>query len=198
VDIAFEQKARTIWYPNFVETTDPRSQFQAARSLAVNPSGTFMTAWHGDAALGARWHVEDLTVTGVDATFQILTGLLLAEMAIAHPYLSSTPLAEHPILQRNQQALTLLAIEQAVVGEYAPIPQVALIYSDRYLDEHVFTLFVTGNQYDDAVMDALLDREIAILKRFAQVPLTFHYIPYSQSALRREMVRETARLIFEG
>ncbi len=91
-----------------------------------------------------------------------------------------------------------LAIEQAIVAEYATIPQVALIYSDRYLDEHVFMLFIIGNQYDDAVMDALLDREISLLNRFGPRPLTFCYLPYSPHSPRREMVRETARLIFEG
>jgi hypothetical protein len=91
-----------------------------------------------------------------------------------------------------------LAIEQAIVAEYVTIPQVALIYSDRYLEEYVFTLFIIGNQYDDAVMDALLDREMSLLNRFAPKPLTFYYFPYSSNSPRREMVRETARLIFEG
>ncbi len=91
-----------------------------------------------------------------------------------------------------------LLVEQAVVAEYAAIPEVALIYSDRYLDEHVFTLYITGDQYDDAVMDLLLDREIGLLKRFASKPLTFHYLPYTSSSTRREMIRETAKLIFEG
>jgi len=97
-------------------------------------------------------------------------------------------------LFRKQQ----LVIEQAVVAEYATVPEVALIYSDRYLDEHVFTLFITGNQYDDTVMDVLLDREIDLLKRFVPKPLTFHYFPYSSRSPRREMIRETANLIFEG
>lgn len=106
---------------------------------------------------------------------------------------SSTWRSEADLPQQQQ-----LAIEQTIVAEYAAIPQVALIYSDRYLDEHVFTMFITGHQYDDAVMDALLDREMSLLNRFAPRPMTFYYLPYPPHSPRREMVRETARLIFEG
>jgi hypothetical protein len=89
-------------------------------------------------------------------------------------------------------------LEQAVVGEYAAVAQVAFIYSDRFRAEYVFTIFVRGEQYDDTLMDTLLDHELHLVKRFAPLPLSFHYLPYVPGAVRRELVRQAAQLIFEG
>ena len=91
-----------------------------------------------------------------------------------------------------------LHLEQAVVGEYAAVPEVAFIYSDRFRSEYVITIFIRGEQYDDALMDTLLDHELCLVKRFAPLPLSFHYVPYVPGAVRRELVRQAARLIFEG
>ncbi len=89
-------------------------------------------------------------------------------------------------------------LEQAVVGEYAAVAEVAFIYSDRFRSEYVFTIFIRGEQYNDALMDTLLDHELRLVKRFAPLPLSFHYLPYVPGAVRRELVRQAARLIFEG
>ena len=89
-------------------------------------------------------------------------------------------------------------VEQAVLGEFAAVPEVALIYSDRFRAEHLFTLFVQGDEYDDALMDRLLDRELRLIKRFASRPMMFHYLPHVPNGSRHELMRETARLIFEG
>jgi len=98
---------------------------------------------------------------------------------------------EEATLERQPQ------LEQAVVGEFANVLQVALIYSDRFRSEYTFSIFVRGDRYSDVLMDALLDRELRLVKRFAPRPITFHYLPYVPGAFRRELIRQAARLIFE-
>jgi len=88
-------------------------------------------------------------------------------------------------------------LEQAVVSEFATLPEVALVYSDRFRSEYTFSVFVRGDQYNDVLMDAMLDRELRLVNRFAPLPIMFHYLPYVPGTLRREMVRQAARLIFE-
>ena len=83
------------------------------------------------------------------------------------------------------------------MGEFATVPEVALIYSDRFRLEYTFSVFVRGDQYNDVLMDAMLDRELRLVNRFAPLPIMFHYLPYVPGTLRREMVRQAARLIFE-
>jgi hypothetical protein len=90
-----------------------------------------------------------------------------------------------------------LQLEQAVVGEFAAVPEVALVYSDRYRAEYMFSIFVRGDRYNDVLMDALLDCELRLVKHLAPQPIMFHYLPYVPGALRREMVSQAARLIFE-
>jgi len=90
-----------------------------------------------------------------------------------------------------------LQLEQAVVGEFAAVPEVALVYSDRYRSEYMFSVFVRGDRYNDVLMDALLDCELRLVRHFAPLPIMFHYLPYVPGALRREMVSQAARLIFE-
>ncbi len=91
-----------------------------------------------------------------------------------------------------------LQLEQAVVSEFGAIPEVALIYSDCFRAERIFTIFLEGDQYDDELMDRLLDRELRLVKRFSPRLITFHYQPYISGASRRELIRESAQLIFGG
>lgn len=91
-----------------------------------------------------------------------------------------------------------IQLEQAVVSEFGAIPEVALIYSDRFRAERIFTIFMEGDQYDDDLMDHLLDREVRLVKRFSARLITFHYQPYIPGAPRRELIRESAHLIFGG
>lgn len=88
-------------------------------------------------------------------------------------------------------------LEQAVVGEFATVPEVALIYSDRFRSEYTFSVFVRGDQYNDVLMDAVLDRELRLVKRFAPLPIMFHYLPYVPGTFHRELIRQAAKLIFE-
>jgi len=91
-----------------------------------------------------------------------------------------------------------IKLEQAVVSEFGAVPEVSLIYSDHFRAERIFTIFVEGDQYDDNLMDHLLDRELRLVKRFSPRPITFHYQPYIPSASHRELIRESAQLIFGG
>lgn len=108
------------------------------------------------------------------------------------------PWLEAPFAEQDSVSLEMQPrLDQAVVGEFANVPEVALIYSDRFRSEYTFFVFVRGDQYNDVLMDALLDRELRLVKRFAPLPVTFHYLPYLTGAPRRELIRQEARLIFE-
>ncbi len=93
---------------------------------------------------------------------------------------------------------TQILIEQEAIREFGPIPEVCLIYSDHFRSEYVLSVLLHGDKYNDALMDILLDRELRLMNRFASRPITLQYLPYVPSPSRNGLVRETAKLIFEG
>ncbi len=101
-----------------------------------------------------------------------------------------------------QQARTTssLAVERQrlnedAICEFGLVPQVDAIYTDRFRSEDVFTVFVSGDTYDDRVMDMLIDCELALMKRFPSRRIAFHYLPQVDPGAH-QMVRSAARLIF--
>ncbi len=90
------------------------------------------------------------------------------------------------------------AAEQRAVVEFGVVQEVAQIYSDQIKAEQVFIVFVRGDKYNDALMDRLLDRELRLLNNFQLHPITVHYFPYKTETSNRSLVRESAKLIFEG
>ena len=89
-----------------------------------------------------------------------------------------------------------MRLEQEVVGAYAPIEQVAMIYADHANSQEVFTLFISGERYDDALMDRLLDCEWSLRRRYGSRGLSFRYLPDVPQGTHRDALSIRARLIF--
>ena len=88
--------------------------------------------------------------------------------------------------------------EQQAVIEFGAVSKVALIYSDSFKAEQMFMVFVKGDQYNDALMDKLLDRELRLLDALQSRPIVVHYFPYTAETLPHSLIRESAKLIFQG
>jgi hypothetical protein len=88
--------------------------------------------------------------------------------------------------------------EQQAVIEFGAVSEVALIYSDSFKAEQMFMVFVKGDQYNDALMDKLLDRELQLLDALQSRPIAVHYFPYTAETSPRSLIRESAKLIFQG
>ena len=88
--------------------------------------------------------------------------------------------------------------EQQAVIEFGAVSEVALIYSDSFKAEQMFMVFVKGDQYNDALMDKLLDRELRLLDAFQSRPIAVHYFPDTPETSPHSLIRESAKLIFQG
>lgn len=84
-----------------------------------------------------------------------------------------------------------------VAQRFSEIAQAICVYADVIQNGLVFSVFVKGDHYDDAVMDRLLDAELALHKQLGDFRTTFNYLPYVAGSNPQHMVRETARCILE-
>lgn len=90
----------------------------------------------------------------------------------------------------------LTIIQHAVVARFAAILPVAHIFYDRLQAMPIFSVFVEGEYYDDALMDQLLDTELELHQQFAPQRLTFNYLPHLGGEPRNAL-RDTAQCLFE-
>ncbi len=86
-------------------------------------------------------------------------------------------------------------LNEDVVEEFEEVPEVVALYTDRFRTENVFTILTSGAEYDDALMEILLDHELALLKRFPTRCLAFHYLP-NDVAGSHQLISSSARKIF--
>jgi hypothetical protein len=85
---------------------------------------------------------------------------------------------------------TLLAVK------YRYIPEVKAIYIDEYLEEKNITILVSINQYDDKLMEILIQKELDISKIFPDIIANYNYIP-DLIEDRKSIIGEKTKLIFE-
>src|SRR4030042_5631009 len=83
-----------------------------------------------------------------------------------------------------------------LVEKYKYIPEVKAIYIDEYLDEKNITILLSINQYDDKLMEDLIQKELDISKIFSDVVATYNYIP-DLIDNKESIIGEKAKLIFE-
>jgi len=102
-----------------------------------------------------------------------------------------------PVLASVAPPSPLGVLKKAVAAQFAAIPQVAYIFCDIFQSAPVFSVFVEGEHYDDAVMDQLLNVELVLRQQFTPARLTFNYLPYSGGADPRHTIRDTAQCLFE-
>jgi len=88
------------------------------------------------------------------------------------------------------------ALEAEIVAKYAPMPEVSAIYTDRYLDERLVFVLLSNEQYDEPLMDRLLDKQFEIEDVHPDLVLSFRYIPLLGQA-KESLVGKQSKLIFE-
>lgn len=86
--------------------------------------------------------------------------------------------------------------ETLVVVKYKYIPEVKAIYIDEYLDEKNVTIFLSVKQYDDKLLETLIQKEIDISKIFPDIIANYNYIP-DLIEDRKSIIGEKTKLIFE-
>lgn len=96
------------------------------------------------------------------------------------------------------ESIDNLELEQFVLIEFVTIPKVVKIYAEMFRSEFIFTVFTDSESYDDSLMDALLIKELDILERFPDKPITIHYLPQRSNIHPSRFVSEGAKLIFWG
>ena len=102
-----------------------------------------------------------------------------------------------PVLASVAPPSPLGVVKKAAAARFAAIPQVAYIFCDIFQSAPVFSVFVEGEHYDDAVMDQLLNVELVLHQQFTPARLTFNYLPHSGGADPRHTIRDTAQCLFE-
>lgn len=85
---------------------------------------------------------------------------------------------------------TLLSVK------YKSIPEVKAIYIDEYLDEKNITILISVKQYDDKLMETLIQKELDISKVLPDVVTTYNYIPDIIDD-KESIIGKKAKLIFE-
>ncbi len=86
--------------------------------------------------------------------------------------------------------------ETLVVMKYKYIPEVKAIYIDEHLDEKNVTIFLSVKQYDDKLMETLIQKEIDISKLFPNIFANYNYVPDLIDD-KKSIVGDKTTLIFE-
>ena len=89
------------------------------------------------------------------------------------------------------------AISDEVVKRYAAIPEVQQIYLEVADNALVYWIFTNEAVYDDALMDRLIDQEIAIMKTFPRTLFDFHYIPLLSCPEPRDCISWLSQPIYK-
>jgi hypothetical protein len=80
---------------------------------------------------------------------------------------------------------------------FAQMRAVEAIYQDDIESVVLFWIFTSNEKYDDALMDQLLSRENRILDTYPGTSIAFRYLPSAACQNHREVVGNTATLIFK-
>jgi hypothetical protein len=97
----------------------------------------------------------------------------------------------------DQSASDVAAAAHLVRRLYSEIPDVDAVYQDADEGLTTFWVFTANEQYDDALMDTLISREIEVLDEFPDADLSFKYIPVVFCEKSTDLVSKDATLIFK-
>ena len=86
--------------------------------------------------------------------------------------------------------------EILLVAEYRTVPEVKAIYVDEYLDEKQINVLLSIKQYDDMLMEVLINKELRISKYFPDIVTTYDYTPDLVDD-RHAVISEKTKLVFE-
>lgn len=79
---------------------------------------------------------------------------------------------------------------------FTSIPEVDAIYQDEPEDETLFWVFINNEKYDDDLMELLISREEVLMDKHPESHIWVRYIPLVLCHDPREVVGNTARLVF--
>lgn len=102
-----------------------------------------------------------------------------------------------PELAPSAPTSPLGVAKKTATVRFSAIPQVAFLFCDIIQSAPVFSIFIEGEQYDDTVMDQLLNVELELHQQFAPARLTFNYLPHRSGADPRQTLRDTAQCLLE-
>lgn len=126
---------------------------------------------------------------GQVSSVELLANFLQARNAMMHECIG-------PVESALRQADIETTLEAEIVAKYAPVQEVSAIYTDRYLDERLVFVLLSNEQYDDTLMDRLLDKQFEIEDVHPNLVLSFRYMPLLGQA-KKSLVSKQSKLIFE-
>lgn len=105
------------------------------------------------------------------------------------------------ILQEETRALGVYqeveeCFEILLVVKYKDISEVKAIYIDEYLDDKNITILLSIKQYNDKLMESLIQKEIDISNVFPNIIANYNYIPDLIDD-KKSIIGEKTKLIFE-
>ncbi len=95
-----------------------------------------------------------------------------------------------------KKAIPSEALGQTAREVFISIPEVAAIYQDELEDETLFWVFINNEKYDDELMELLISREEVLMDKHTEAHIWVRYVPLVLCHDPREVVGNTARLIF--
>lgn len=88
-----------------------------------------------------------------------------------------------------------MRMKEITAEAFAAVPRVMFIYHHLACMTDTFSIFTEGDQYDDSLMDELLDVEWELIKEFPEA--AFNYIPAIGGEIPSGCIRKYARCIYE-
>jgi hypothetical protein len=87
--------------------------------------------------------------------------------------------------------------ESLVVLTYGNFDEVKAIYVDEYLEEKKITILLDIKEYDDNLIESLIEKELEIFNIYPDIIATFNYIPVLIDTDHTHIVGKNSRLIYE-
>ncbi len=95
-----------------------------------------------------------------------------------------------------KEAIPSEALGQTAREVFTSIPEVEAIYQDKLEGETLFWVFINNEKYDDDLMELLISREEVLMDKHPVSHIWVRYIPLVLCYDPKEVVGNTARLVF--
>lgn len=137
-------------------------------------SPTFLTTGQSNAT--GNLYSDLLNTKDIWIEFQILDKKIPSEI-IRKLYDLVTHLWQPQSIDYSK-LISSLELEKAITDEYKNIAQVSAITASFSENFNQFTIFTSNHQYDNVLMDRLIDIEIIIKRRFPSLLFSIDYLTF--------------------